>query len=400
MTRRVKALTKGKILTWARETAGFSSVADAAARLDMDEAKLAAWEAEEHAPSIPQLRKLADLYKRPLAVFYLQEVPATFQVIRDLRRLPGTGFRRLPPGLVLEWRRAAERRALALELLEDIAETPMRFVLQAEPTEDPEDVGGRIRNALQVTDAEQARWRDQDGRAALRAWRDKIEAAGVLVFQATRIGSGEASGFAIASDFLPVVVINRKDAPTRRTFSLLHELAHLMLRVSGVSDLETDASRPPEDAAIEVFCNHVAAAAIMPRSLLLDDPRVRRHGRRAVDWSEAEIADIARSFSASREALVRRLLTFGFTTDDFYRRKRAQYHAERLAQAERDRAKQGDEGRPRNMPLETVSNYGRPLVQMILDNYYQDRLSLSEVAGYLEIRTKHIPKLEQVAGLR
>jgi len=399
MARRIKAQVKGEILVWARETAGFS-LPDAAVKLALDEARLSAWENGIDAPTIPQLRRLAHLYRRPLAVFYLQERPTSFQVVRDLRRLPGTGLRHLPPDLVIEWRRATERRALALELLEDIGEEPTRFTLGAEPTEDPEAVGARIRAALRVMDADQASWRDPDGRTALRGWRDRVEASGVLVFQATMVGSEEASGFAIAAEPLPIIVVNRKDAPTRRTFSLLHELAHLMLRISGVSDLDADAARPPEDQAIEVFCNQVAAAAIMPKSQILNDPRVLSHGRRAVDWSDIEIADIARSFGASREAFVRRLLSFALTTEDFYRRKRAQYQAERLAQAERERAKLGDEGRPRNMPVETVSNIGRPLVQMILDSYYHDRLSLSEVAGYLGIKTRHIPKLEQVAGLR
>jgi Zn-dependent peptidase ImmA (M78 family) len=396
MTRRIKALVKGKILSWARETAGFS-LGEAAIKLDLDAGRLAAWEAEDgDAPTVPQLRRLADLYRRPLAVFYLADVPTTFQVIRDFRRLPGTGFRHLPPDVVLEWRRATERRALALELLEDIGEEPTRFSLQAAPTEDPEEVGRRIRAALWTT--EPSGWGDRDGRMALRAWRDRIEAAGVLVFQATRISSDEACGFAISADILPVIVVNRKDAPTRRTFSLLHELAHLMLRISGVSDLDTDAARQPEDQAIEIFCNQVAASAIMPRLRLLNDARVKSHGPGASDWTDSEISDIARSFGASREALLRRLLTLGLTTEGFYRRKRVQYQTEWLAQMERERVKSADEERRRNMPLETMSNVGRPLVQMILDNYYQDRLSLSEVAGYLGIKTKHIPKLEQMAG--
>jgi hypothetical protein len=37
---------------------------------------------------------------------------------------------------------------------------------------------------------------------------------------------------------------------------------------------------------------------------------------------------------------------------------------------------------------------------MLLGNYYQDHLTLSEVSGYLGLKVKHIPKLEQVAGLR
>ena len=106
-----------------------------------------------------------------------------------------------------------------------------------------------------------------------------------------------------------MIAVNRNDALTRRTFSLVHELAHLMIRVSGVSELETDANRPPEDQRIEVFCNSVAAAALMPRDVLLAQPRVAAQGARSTNWSDAEISDLARNFNVSREAVLRRLLT-------------------------------------------------------------------------------------------
>ena len=54
----------------------------------------------------------------------------------------------------------------------------------------------------------------------------RTEEAGVLVIQATRFTSDDASGFAISEQTLPIIAVNRADAPTRRTFSLLHELAH------------------------------------------------------------------------------------------------------------------------------------------------------------------------------
>lgn len=399
MTARTKALVKPEVLVWARTSAGFT-VPEAATKLTIDAERLAGWEAGEDAPSIPQLRKLADLYRRPLAVLYLQRVPTEFQVIRDLRRLPGTGFRRLPPELLLEVRRAQQRRELALELLDDTAEEVSPFTLSASPEDDPEDVGARIRAALGVTDEEQSRWRDAEGRVAFNAWRNRIEDIGVLVFQATRFPSDEASGFALSEDRLPVIVINRKDVPNRRTFSLLHEFTHLMLRVSGVSDLDADDHRPPEDQAIEVFCNRVAAAALIPMDWLLGEARVAARRAGATDWTDGEIAELARTFSVSREALLRRLLTFGRTTDAFYRQKRGQYIAEFQAQRQRQKEQSSETAMRRNMPQETVSNFGRPLVRMILGNYYQDRLTLSEVAGYLGIKTKHIAKLEQAAGMR
>ncbi len=319
-------------------------------------------------------------------------------VIRDLRRMPGTGFRQMPSDLQYEIRRATQRRALAIDLVDELeGERPPRFDLEAGLRDDPEEVGARIRGNLKVTAPEQLRWRDADGRAAFNAWRARIESIGVLVFQATRIDSEIASGFAISEAELPVIVVNRKDAPTRRTFSLMHELAHLTLRVSGVSDLETDDRTPPEDQAIEIFCNAVAAATLVPRDLLYSDERVqsRRSSREA--WPDPDISDLARSFGVSREALLRRLLTFGLTTEAFYRQKRSQYIAEYQARKQRERENPPEGEMKRNMPQETLSTYGRPLVRMILGTYHQDKITLNDVAGYLGIKTKHLSKLEQLA---
>lgn len=397
MPSRVKANVKPDILVWARTSAGLS-VSEAARRLGVKEERLQSWEVGEDLPSVPQLRDLADVYRRPLAVFYLQVVPRDFMVIRDLRRMPGTGFRQMPSDLQYEIRRATQRRALAIDLVDELeGERPPRFDLEAGLRDDPEEVGARIRGNLKVTAPEQLRWRDADGRAAFNAWRARIESIGVLVFQATRIDSEIASGFAISEAELPVIVVNRKDAPTRRTFSLMHELAHLTLRVSGVSDLETDDRTPPEDQAIEIFCNAVAAATLVPRDLLYSDERVqsRRSSREA--WPDPDISDLARSFGVSREALLRRLLTFGLTTEAFYRQKRSQYIAEYQARKQRERENPPEGEMKRNMPQETLSTYGRPLVRMILGTYHQDKITLNDVAGYLGIKTKHLSKLEQLA---
>jgi Zn-dependent peptidase ImmA (M78 family)/transcriptional regulator with XRE-family HTH domain len=401
MAPRVKALINPALITWARQSAGFT-MAEAATRLDVDEGQLAAWEAVPgaDAPSIPQLRKIAALFRRPLAVFYMAAAPEGFLVMRDLRRLPGAGARRYSPRLQMEIRAVNERRELALELAADLEQELSKFSLSAMVEEDPEVVGARIRASLGVTTELQGRWRDSDGRAGFNAWRTRIEDAGVLVFQTTRFSTEEASGFAIAGDILPIVVVNRNDTLTRRTFSLLHELAHLMIRVSGVSDLETDAARPPEDQPIEVFCNRVAAAALMPKDALLEDSRVIAQGRRSESWRDDELSDLARQFNVSREALLRRLLTLDRTTPAFYGKKRTQYNNEYATNKALRNAQPPETEIRRNMPQETVSNFGRPFVRMLLGNYYQDRITLSEVSGYLGLKVKHIPKLEQAARLR
>ena len=159
-----------------------------------------------------------------------------------------------------------------------------------------------------------------------------------------------------------------------------------MIRVSGVSDLETDATRPPEDQAVEVFCNQCGRSGAAPRSVVLANTQVVAQGARSEDWSDAEIRDLARQFNVSREAVLRRLLTFGRTTDAFYRQKRGQYIADLVASQQRKKEKAADTEMRRNMPQETVRNFGKPLVNMLLDNYHQDRMTLRGKEGQLRPR--------------
>src|SRR5581483_7909853 len=326
MAKRVDALVKKELLVWARTSAGYQTVEEGASAAKVAPEKLAKWENGEGHPSVPQLRKLEDAYKRPLAVFYLAEVPENFMPLRDLRRLPGVEMRRMSPNLQLEIRRAYQRRALALELMADLGDRPSAFKLSATTREDPEIVGGRVRSALEITLNSQRSW--NGARESWRGWRERIESLGVLIFQATRIETEEASGFAIADEELPVLVVNRADPVTRRTFTLLHEFAHLLTRVSSVSDISDrflEDRRPPEEQAIEVFCNAVAAAALMPRADFLAHPLMARYPGVSIHWADEHIQELATLFGVSREAVVRRLVTLGRTTNDFYVAKRAQY---------------------------------------------------------------------------
>jgi Zn-dependent peptidase ImmA (M78 family) len=213
------------------------------------------------------------------------------------------------------------------------------------------------------------------------------------------------SGFAIADVILPTIGITQTDTPpTRRIFSILHEFAHLLLRQSGISDLDVDASRPPEDQRIEVFCNHVAAAVLIPKESLIAEKLLRENNFGKEDWPDEAIKQLALNYSVSREAFVRRLLTFDLVNRDFYEKKRTQYNEEyqQKKQIERERAKLEGRKIVKFPARDAINQLGRPLVGMILDSYYRDRLSLSDVSGFLGIRTRHLNKLEALvrAGKR
>ena len=398
MAKRVRAKVRPEILSWARTSAGFAEDT-AAKKLNVKPELLLAWESKENNlyPTITQLRNMARVYKRPLAVFYLQEIPLGFKVMRDFRRLPSTGLRFYSPELTLEIRSAQQRRELALELFQDIDDLPGEFDLSASIDEDPEAIGERIRHTLGITHDLQRTWRDP--RVGFNTWRERIEALGVLVFQMTSVERDEVSGFAFHEALLPVIAINKNDVFSRRAFGLLHEFTHLLVGEPGVSDLDVDERRPPEDHRIEMFCNRVASAALMPQTRFLNEPiAAAPHG--AEDWSDDEISELASVFSVSRVAVVRRLLTFDRTTARFYRRKHEQYQREYLERKdrERNRLRESDREFRTNPPRDTVNAMGKPFVRAVLTNYYRDRLTLSDVSRHLGLRVKHMPRLEQFVG--
>lgn len=387
----VRALVKPDILKWARETAGYN-LEEVAASSGLS--KIQEWESGELQPTINQLRTLAKKYKRPLAVFYLQKRPQGFQVISDFRRLPGEGMQRMSPQLHLQVRSSQERREVVLDLLRETGEEPPELKISASIHDNPEDVGAKVRRYLRVTDAEQRSWRDT--REAFNGWRNRIEDTGVLVFQMDKIGLQEASGFALSEKILPVIAVNRGDAPVRRTFSLLHEFAHLLLAESGVSETAIDVTRPPETQKVEVWCNAVAAATVFPKAMFVAEDVIRSHDLDSKTWSDDEIASLAKSFSMSKIATARRLLTLGLTTTEFYKSKEAQYAEEYTEFLKSKRAAAANkEFHGRNMTNEAVSLLGRGFIRMVLEPYQSDRITLRDVSSYLNLKTKHIPSVER-----
>lgn len=389
--RTVRALVKPEILIWARESAGF--------RLDevttsSGLSKVPEWETGKSQPTINQLRTLAKKYRRPLAVFYLQEKPTGFQVISDFRRPPGSGMRRMSPQLHLQIRVAQERREIALELLHEVGNDASELSISATLNDNPEIVGAKVRRYLHITDTEQMAW--QNNREAFNGWRNLIEKAGVLVFQMDKIDTNEASGFAISDTKLPIIATNRADTPSRRTFSLLHEFAHLMLARSGVSEFYIDVTQSPEVQDVEVWCNAVAAATSFPRTMFLREKVVQNHSRGNMTWTEDEINALATAFSMSRISIVRRLLTLKLTNQAFYKTKETEYkkeYADSLDSKKATDKKKKFNGR--DMPKEAFSLLGTKFIRTVLTPYHHNKITLRDASAYLELKTKHIPKIEQ-----
>ena len=256
MPEQIEALVKAELLTWARDAAGLS-VKEAAQKVHVAPQRLEQWERGERRPTINQLFKLADAYKRPLGVFFLPQPPAEEPGPPDFRRFHTPRGAALSPELRLAIRTAHLKRRTALELFNDLGQKPPSISVQAQLGQDPEQVAADLRRKLGTNPNFAG-----DARQHFNHWRSTLEAAGVLVFQAEKIDVEEMRGFSITDRPLAVVVVNIKDAFAAKTFSLFHETAHILLGKSGLCNFEEDDD--PDPQRVEVFCNHVAGAMLVP----------------------------------------------------------------------------------------------------------------------------------------
>ena len=306
--------------------------------------------------------------------------------MHDFRRLPGEVAGHESPGLRFEIKRARYRRQIAIDLHESLAVEPPRFNLVTSILEEPEEVAGEILSSLGIRAEDRAKWKTEYD--AFAVWRGAIEGQGVLVFQAKEVDLSEMRGFSISELPLPVITVNIKDAVVGRIFTTLHELCHLMLREGGVCDLTEAPPRNPAEQSVEIFCNAVAGAAIVPEKDVLAEPLVKEHGR-SPEWSDSEISSLARCFWSSRETVVRRLLTLGRTNETFYRRKREQYQRE----YETRETPAGGFAPPYIMALTTAGNL---FTRLVLENYYRENITSGDLAEFLDVRLKHLPRIEQM----
>ena len=275
----------------------------------------------------------------------------------------------------------------SLNFIGNWKKTPQEFSLTADLGEQPEAVALRLRQYLNVPLDLQRSW--QPNREAMNGWRRALEASGIVVFQMTDVSEDEARGFSIYADTLPAVVVNVKDAPNGRSFTMLHELAHLALREAGICDLREDLAGQMTDY-VEVFCNSVAGAALIPRGALESLPFFQSKPTDA-RWDDAEIDGIARSFRCSREVFVRRLLTLGRVSEPFYREKREQYQVEYFETKKANVTGQQDPAR------QAVSNLGLLYVRAALDAFSQEIIHAGELAELLGTRLKHLSKIQRFA---
>lgn len=305
----VRVDVAGDVLQWAVERAGWDeeTVARRAPRLDE-------WIVGTQKPTLKQIEKFASDTHTPFGALFLPEPPVEEVPIPDMRTLGNQAVPRPSADLLETIYLCQNRQEWYRDFAQDSGMLPLDFVGSATPATPPELVASRIRELLDLELTGRgafANWQD-----ALRRLIDRVEGIGVLVMVSGIVGGNthralnpeEFRGFALSDPLAPLVFVNGADTKAAQIFTLIHELAHIFLGESALSDA---AMSTPHAEAVELWCNEVAAEVLVPLAALRTD-----YGG---DPTEDELERLASRYRVSTLVVLSRIHEAGLLGWEDYR---------------------------------------------------------------------------------
>lgn len=370
-----------EIIRWARESIGLTT-ADVAQKLKKSIEEIEAWEKGTQAPSYPQLEKLAyQVYKRPLAVFFLPEPPVEKNPKLEFRTLPESDMEELAPDTYLQIRKTHAYQ-LALEDIFSQVNPATEKIWQSVHLSLNKNISVQadlIRKKLGVSIENQSQWKSSE--FALKYFRAAIEEKGVFIFKSA-FKQKDISGYCLVSKEFPLISLNNSTTKTRQLFSLLHELSHLLLNMNGLSKFDASYIEhlPESVKKIEQFCNAIAAEILIPTE---DFKQNSLHLPYNIENAgDNEIEMLADRYSVSREVILRRFLDQNRIGIDFYREKAKFWTSQK---------KTGSHG---NWYATTNVYLSERFAKEVVSQYYRHKITVEQAADYLGIKAKNFAGLE------
>ena len=298
-----EAFITPSILEWAINRAGVS--------VESVHKKAAEWISGEARPTFKQAMDLAKKLQIPFGYLWLKVPPLEKEIIPDLRTIGNRTSTEMPLELKTTLNDIKQKQewfkeyAKANDLLK--CETAGNFTIHDDTQKIADDITAKLKISNIVGEKYN---KDQ----MLKSIIEKIESLGILVMRNSifrgntrkKLDLNIFRGFAIFDDVAPLIFVNTNDSKAGQIFTLMHELAHLWIGKSGISDLDIQNSND-----IEIFCNEIAAKVLMP------DIKIRQTFKTFAD--ENWLENMANQFSVSTLAILNRLKSLNLISMPEYR---------------------------------------------------------------------------------
>lgn len=261
-----EALITGDVLRWARERRGFE-YSQLARKSNVEVELLRQWEAETSRPPFGKAQHLAEILRIPFGMLFLPNRPIDSCPIPDFRTVDGKRRHGLSPDLSDVINQVATKQEWFREYCEENSEGPLPIVGSFRLSAGVDALAHDIARKLHIS--EELRRRCSSAREYLSRLCDASQDIGILVMRSGVVGNDttrplsvdDFRGFALTDPFAPVVFINARDSYSAQVFTLVHELAHIWINQSAISN--PDPSEAPVNR-FEEFCDAVAAESLVP----------------------------------------------------------------------------------------------------------------------------------------
>jgi Zn-dependent peptidase ImmA (M78 family) len=361
-----------ELIQWACDRAGFGE----AALIDRFP-KIEEWQRGELQPTLKQLEAFAKATHTPIGYLFLPAPPVEQVPIPDFRTIGNEAIGHPSPDLLDTIYICQQRQEWYRDFARSNGDRPRAFVGSAKQTDDAVAVAERMRSALAFSIEERRQcpsWTE-----ALRRFIEQADAIGVLVMvngvvgsnNRRKLDSSEFRGFALVDALAPLIFINGADTKAAQMFTLAHELAHLWLGESALSDA-SPLTTPANE--VEVFCNRVAAELLVPLAMLREEHRPQAN-------LNDEVSRLARLFKVSTLVVLRRIYDAGrLTRERFW----SEYEAELARLRQVARAGGGD------FYLTTAARVGKRFARAIITDTLEGRTLFRDACrmlGFAKLKT-------------
>ena len=384
-----------EILVWARETAGLTQD-EAAKKLGLRDTKratgvgkLAALERGGSEPTRPQLVRMSQQYRRPLLTFYLSQPPRRADRGGDFRSLPASSTSvddGLLDALVRDIKARQSMVRAALEEIEEVHRLP--FVGSSRILEGQPAITQSVRDLLGI---DLSTYRAQrNASAAFGLLREKAESVGIFVLlkgdlgsHSTAIDVGIFRGYSIADEIAPFVVINDQDARPAWSFTLLHEIVHLLLGQTGVGNARAD-------NVIEQFCDGVAGEFLLPSTEVSD---LNLAANVSLDVMSRRIGEFASDRHISRTMVAYRAHVDGVIGQSHFGQLISLFQHQWRNERDRQRESNDRPDAGPNFYVVRRHRLGNKITDLVRSMMAVDALSTSKAARILGVRARQVQPL-------
>jgi Zn-dependent peptidase ImmA (M78 family) len=265
-------------------------------------------------PTLKQLENFARKTYQPIGIFFLTEPPEVNIPIPDFRTMANVPYREPTPDLLDTIYICQQRQEWYRDFARIHAHDRFDFIGSKRLNDEPAIAAREMSTALQF---------NFDQRNQIRTWTEmlrlfieQVEKLGILVMVSGVVGSNnyrkldpeEFRGFTLVDDLAPLIFINSNDTISAKIFTLAHELAHLWLGESGVSNMLMN---QVPDENIERWCNQVAAELLVPMADL-------NTTYNADNDLQTEMERLARRYKVSTLVVLRRIFDKNAISEELF----------------------------------------------------------------------------------